>query len=128
MNKKQELIQVLLCEPHKKARIVTISNTLKTLQQMVGGYIQALYPFSDPVAIICNEAGKLDGLDLNRALKDENGRVYDIVAGPFLVVGLAEEYFTSLMPELQKKYMRLFEYPEVFIRIGSEILAIPDDG
>ena len=61
MSKKQESIQVLLCEPHKKARIVTISNTLKTLQQMVGGYIQALYPFSDPVAIICNEEGKFNG-------------------------------------------------------------------
>ena len=33
---------------------------------------------------ICNEDGKLDGLPLNRALRDADGDIYDIVAGIFL--------------------------------------------
>lgn len=127
MDSKPELIQVVLCEPRKKARIATINNTLASLQQIVGGYIEAVYPFDDPVAIICNEEGKINGLELNRALRDESGRLYDILAGAFLIVGLGEEDFTSLMPEYQEKYRALFEYPEVFIHIGSKILVIPDD-
>lgn len=124
MDNKSDLIQVVLCEPGKKARIATISNTLPSLQQIVGGYIEAVYPFDDPVAIICNEEGKINGLELNRALRDENGKVYDILVGTFLIVGLGEEDFASLAPEHLEKYRNLFEYPEVFLSINGEILAI----
>lgn len=124
MNSKSELIQVVLCEPKKQARIATITNSLTSLQQIVGGYIEAAYPFDDPVAIICNEEGKINGLELNRALRDEDGKVYDILAGTFLIVGLEEENFASLMPEYQEKYSKLFEHPEVFLSVNGEILAI----
>lgn len=124
MDNKPDLIQVVLCEPGKKARIATISNTLPSLQQIVGGYIEAVYPFDDPVAIICNEEGKINGLELNRALRDESGDIYDILAGPFLIVGLGSESFASLTLECQEKYCKLFEYPEVFLSVNGEVLAI----
>ena len=127
MDNKPDLIQVVLCEPGKKARIATISNTLPSLQQIVGGYIEAVYPFDDPVAIICNEEGKINGLELNRALRDENGKVYDILSGPFLIVGLGEEDFASLTPEYQEKYRKLFACPEIFLSANGEILAIQID-
>ena len=38
------------------------------------------------------------GLPLNRALYDDGGRMYDIVAGNFLIVGLGEEDFTDFPP------------------------------
>ena len=47
---KEPHIQVILCEPGKTARITTIKNDLPSLQKMVGGYIEAIYPFEDPVA------------------------------------------------------------------------------
>lgn len=124
MDSKPELIQVVLCEPTKQARIATITNSLASLQQIVGGYIEAVYPFDDPVAIICNEEGKNNGLELNRALRDERGTVYDILAGTFLIVGLGGEDFTSLTPEHQEKYRKLFECPEVFLSGNGEILVI----
>ena len=64
------------------------SSGLESLQHEVGGCIEAIYPYEDPVALICNEEGKLEGLPLNRALRDEDGDIYDVVAGTFLVVGL----------------------------------------
>lgn len=128
MDNKPDLIQIVLCEPRKKARIATIKNTLASLQEIVGGYIEAVYPFDDPVAIICNEEGKINGLELNRTLRDEHGAVYDILAGTFLIVGLGEENFTSLTSEYREKYRNLFEYPEVVIRIGAKIIAMPYDG
>ena len=124
---KEDRIQVLLCEPGKKARVTTIMNNLESLQKMVGGYIEAVYPFEDPVAIICNEEGKLNNMELNRALRDESGQIYDILAGPFLVTGLGEEHFASLSKELLEKYCTIFERPEMFFQVGNEIQAIPID-
>ena len=61
---------------------------------------------------VYNDDGKLIGLPLNRALRDENGEMYDAVAGDFLVVGLGEEDFAFLTPEMAQKYEQLFHQPE----------------
>lgn len=125
LDTKEQYIKVVLCEPGKKARVTTIMNSLESLQKMVGGYIEAVYPFDDPVAIVCNEEGKINGCELNRSLKDESGKVYDIIAGSFLVVGLSEDDFASLSKEHQDKYCKMFEHPEMFFRVGNEIKAVP---
>lgn len=64
------------------------------------------------------------GLPLNRALYDEEGRMYDIVAGNFLIVGLGEEDFTDLPADLMEKFSEQFKYPEKFARIAGEIIAV----
>ena len=76
-------------------------------------------------ALVCNDEGKLIGLDLNRGLRDENGEIYDIVAGTFLVVGLGEEDFASLSPELIQKYTEQFKTPERFMQINGNIVVLP---
>ena len=73
---------------------------------------------------VCNEEGKLLGLPLNRALFDDDGHIYDIVSGNFLIVGLGEEDFTDLSPDLMEKYGEQFKYPEKFSRIAGEIIAV----
>ena len=76
-------MKVLFIEPGKPPRPAIIPQTLAAMQKAVGGLIQAVYPFDDPVALICNEEAKLEGLPLNRALRDEDGNIYDIIAGTF---------------------------------------------
>lgn len=58
-------ITALLVESFKEPRITKISTDLSALQKAVGGYIEAVYPFSDSVVVIVNEEGKLEGLPLN---------------------------------------------------------------
>ena len=118
-------ITVLLIEPEARPKVVTMETGLQPLQEAVGGYIEAVYPFDDPVALIVNEEGKLDGLPLNRALRHKNGEIYDILAGNILVVGLGEEDFTSLSPKLMDKYKEMFHHPEAFISLGRSIIAVP---
>ena len=65
------------------------------------------------------------GLPLNRALRDEDGQMYDAVAGTFLVVGLGEKDFASLTPELAQKYEQLFHQPEAFLKLGNRLLVLP---
>ena len=50
-----EMISVLVVEPEKKPYVKEISSGLSSLQKEVGGYIQAVYPYEEPVAIICDE-------------------------------------------------------------------------
>ena len=80
-------MNVLMVEPGKAPYETQIGSDLQSMQALVGGYIQAVYPYEEPVALIANESGKLDGLPLNRALRDADGDVYDIVAGKFFIVG-----------------------------------------
>lgn len=93
----------------------------------MGGAIQALYPFEEPVALICNDEGKLLGLPLNRALRDEEGRMYDIVAGTFFLCGVPEDSdsFGSLTLETCSMLRSYFGIPEFFIRIGAQIICLP---
>ena len=118
-------MEVLLVQPGMYPQKTTIGTELKDFQDAVGGTIAASYPFDDPVAIVYNDEGKLTGLPLNRALRDEDGRMYDAVAGTFLVVGWGEEDFASLSPELAQKYEKQFHQPETFLKLGNRLLVIP---
>ena len=72
-------IAVLIVEPGKEPYVKEIDSGLESLQHEVGGYIEAIYPYEDPVALVCNEEGKLEGLPLNRALRDEDGDIYSFL-------------------------------------------------
>ena len=94
------------------------------MQAFVGGAIQAIYPYEDPVAIVCHEEGKLLGLEYNRALRDETGAVYDILCGPFFVCGLGEEDFADLPEDLMDKYWQRFRRPELFVTVGGNLVIM----
>lgn len=74
---------------------------------------------------VCNEEGKLDGLPLNRALRDEDGDIYDIVAGNFFLAGIGEDDFIDLPDELVEQFAEQFRQPEVFVNVGGRIIAYP---
>ena len=118
-------MQVVIVEPKKKPTVQNIDDGLEAMQKIVGGTIQAIYPFEEPIALICNDEGKFLNLPLNRALWDEDGLMYDVIAGTFLVVGLGEEDFVSLSPELAQKYEEEFHQPEAFLPLGRRLMVIP---
>ena len=63
-------IKVVVLEPGKEARIAEIDNSLESMQSFVGGYIEPFYPVAEEdVCIIVNEEGKINGMELNRAVR-----------------------------------------------------------
>lgn len=118
-------MKILRVEPEKSPEIVHMDGTLEALQAAVGGYIEAVYPFDDPVAIVCNDDGKFNGMRPNRAIYDADGEIMDIIAGTFLIVGLDEDNFAELSDEMAAKYVALFGTPEAFLRSGDRILVFP---
>lgn len=120
-----EKITVLVLEPMKKPYVKEIEHTLENLQKEVGGSIEAVYPFEDKVAIICNDEHKFNGMPMNRCLRDQDGEIYDILGGNLLVVGLTEYDFGSLTPEQVEKFSDFFETPEMFVNMNGSLLVLP---
>lgn len=94
-------IRVLIVEPNKEPRQARIEHTLKKLQAIVGGLIEYV-ELEYNVDLICNEEGKLDNLELNRAITN------DIIAGTFIVAGQHYGDTISLSRKQIKKYKKRF--------------------
>ena len=119
-------IKVLVVKPEQVPTIAEYEDRLETWQQLVGGYIELCYPFEDDVAILCNEEGKINGLPLNRAIRDAGGEIVDIIAGTFALIGLDDEDgFRSLTDEELEKFSKLYAVPEMFIGVDGHIVAVP---
>lgn len=96
------LIRVLYVEPGKAPAEMVITRDLPTLQELVGGSIEAVYPWED-AALVCNEEGKILGLPANRMVG------VDLIAGPFLIAGIGAEDFISLTDAQVEKYSEMFK-------------------
>lgn len=113
-------MKVLIVEPGQYPREAEISGDLESMQGIVGGLMQAVYPWEDSAALVCNDEGKLLGLPLNRSLAD-----YDIIAGTFFVCGLGRDDFTSLTQLQLAHYKRMFKMPELFFKTPDGVKGQP---
>lgn len=86
-------------------------NGLPEMQATVGGKIQAIYPFEEQVAVVCNDDGIGMGLPFNRSMDHGYGGVF----GTFFVCGLGEESFTSLTSEQVERYKQRFHHAEILL-------------
>ena len=120
-------MQVVVVEPEKKPIVQDIDAGLESMQKIVGGPIEAVYPFDEPVVLICNEEGKLLDLPLNRALRNEAGNVYDIISGTFFLCAAPpdSDHFAGLTDQQVKMYMERFSLPEMFLNVGGEMFVLP---
>ena len=121
----QEKISVILIEPGKYPKQIEIEDTLEAMQETVGGYIEEYMPFDDEVAIVCNEEGKMNGAELNRAIYSDDKEILDIIAGKFFIAyaPIESESFLSMPKDLMKKYEDKFRYPERFYQTDKGIEA-----
>ena len=102
--------------PYEKEIPDTLSSDeqLRALQEIVGGYIEAIYPYEEDVAIVCNEEGLINGLPFNRSVPGGYGGVF----GTFFICGLGEENFCSLPPDLMERFKSEYAHSEILI--GAE--------
>ena len=117
-------MKALCVKPMASPVVVDVEHNLSTLQSLVGGTVQAIYPWDDDVAILCDDEGKLKGYVFNRVLETESGEIYDIIAGNFLIVGLVEDSFGSLSAEQIVKYRKRFLEPEIFAKNSDGDLVL----
>lgn len=127
---KTEKLTAIVVDFERKPKIVQIKRGYEELQRIVGGTFSVVYPFADEVGLVVNDEGKLLGLPLNRSLRidgelRDQGEVYDIIAGKFLVLGIKDDGWCDLSEELQAKFMARFATPECFLNIGGRTRPFP---
>lgn len=111
----QKKINVLLVRPFSAPEEIEIENTYEKLKELVEGYLEMPYYFDD-VDVICNEEGKLIGLDANRIMT-MNGEPFDIIMGNIVVAGHTPSGNTKgLTPKQIEKYKEVFS--RLYVEIG----------
>ena len=127
----------LVARPHKDLEPIQLKPTLENMQEIVGGWIEFVYPFEfnngvTEVFCICNEEGKLLGLEPNRPILDENGEVVDILHGTFLIgcskAGDDRDEYEDIPFDF---LLNLLEQPTwfhscYFIFVNGKIRAVPE--
>ena len=103
-------MRVLVVEPETLPYEKEI-NGLEEMQATVGGLIDAIYPWEDRAAIVCNDEAILLDMPFNRSVEGGYGGVF----GTFFVCGLGEEDFCSLTPEQMKVYKEKFRRVEILL-------------
>ena len=105
---KEKTIKVLKVEPKKLPEVCELVNELDALQKAVSigadyqGLIEILY-INERICILCNEEGKLIGLEPNRRIRN------DILCGVFYVTGQDEEgNLTSLSDDEIETFKSVF--------------------
>ena len=103
-------MKVIIVKPFTQPYIKEIKGDLESMQAVVGGYIQAIYPFDDEVALVCNEEGKLNGFMPNRYLLNRNNGFVDCICGDFFLCYAPSdsENFESMPDNLIEKYIAKF--------------------
>ena len=113
---KEKSVKAIKVEPNMRPCVIDLNTDLDSLQKAVSigapdqGLIEFVY-LGDNVSVLCNEEGKLIGLEPNRRL----GK--DILCGVFYVVAENDEgELISLTSAQQKHYSQMFWEPDVIDR------------
>lgn len=95
-------MKILKIEPGKSPVEMEIDGSLESMQSVVGGMIQAVFPFHEEVVLIC---------------------------GTCFLCGAPTgcEHFTSLTPEQLQKYTAYYKQPELFMKIGNRLIVIKNE-
>ena len=117
-------MKILIVEPNQHPRRSDIPHTLEAMQQTVGGYIQAVYPWEeDLVALVCDEEGLFKDTEWNRYICPGVA-----IKGTFFVCGLGKEDFTDLPDDLMEKYEKLLWDIHYFFGISRGAVVLTESG
>lgn len=137
MDRKNNMIRILVLEPGKAPEVRSIPNTLKCAQEVVGGPIEIVSfdsryrsAFTNAenaksIVVVCNEEGKLQQLPLNRVLLKGN-TVYDVYQGSVFICGVARGDFVSLTDEQVKVLEHVYHEPDQFLKTPYGVIWVSD--
>ena len=116
MNETNETIRVLLLEPGKRARIVTVQGDANSLRQALGGDFEPIHSLSENVCVLGRTGAQAAQMPVNRALRTQDefcdmsyqqltAKFYEQESGP------SKEHLTGYIVFTQDSFSQ--PYPEV---------------
>jgi len=115
-------MRILICEPGKHPRKADVPHELKSLQDIVGGTLQAIYPWNEPVALVCDDEGLLKNYPFNRMIGSCNA-----IMGTFFICGISDEDFSDLSDELMVRFEKELYYPQTLLKTPLGYIILPLD-
>lgn len=110
-------MKIVIVEPGRPGYAAEIEGGLASMQQVVGGYIEAVSVWRDDSALlVCNEEGKLQGLPPNRYF----AQIDDMIAGTFFICNGGEEDLEGLSEEQTQRYLAMFASPDLYPKEAEE--------
>ena len=80
-------MNILLVKPNEEPVLMEIDGDLASMQKAVGGLIEVITPYDDPIILVCNEEGKINNMEPNRPIRDFSGDITDVIFGDFFLAG-----------------------------------------
>ena len=102
-------MKILLIRAKENPVLRDVPHHLSIFQQLVGGRIEVVEPFDDPVVLVCDESGRNNGKPVNRVINDHMD-----ICGDFFLCGHDGEGLSNFPVELASKYISLFSLPTVY--------------
>ena len=111
---------ILIVEPGHRPRPAEIDGTAESMEEVVGGRIQAMYPTED-IALVFNNDPNVPLPPQNRGVRN------DIIRGTFFLCGAPENgnRFISLTDGQLRHYTETFAFPEIFLNLGGRTIILP---
>ena len=114
----------------EKSRTYAVSSDNKAFKAGLGGYsiYGSCLDGSDPCVRLDGYMRGENAWKIEKCyLKEASREMLDIICGKFFIchAPYEAERFQSLPPELAEKFREKFKYPERFMRVNNEIVAVP---
>lgn len=112
-------IRVILVNVGEEPKVIEIERGLESYYKTLGAQmIEAIYPFKEQLALVCDEEGKINGSKPNRLLvcsyfEGEN-YILDEIYGNCMIVGLSDYDFASVPKRLVDKVLKRITPREVW--------------
>lgn len=101
-------MKVLVIKRSKEPELEEIDGSLESMQKIVEGYIEVIEAFDDPIALVVNEEGKINGLPVSRFLFYQDVENVDPICGTAFLCGLGEDDLADIPDDLIEKYTAMF--------------------
>lgn len=84
--------------------VINIPHQLEYMQELVGGLIEVVEPFSDDVVLVCNENGRNEDRPLNRIINEKMD-----ICGDFFLCGQDSVGLCDMPENKADSYIRRFQ-------------------
>lgn len=86
--------------------VITIPHQLEYMQELVGGLIEVVEPFSDDIVLVCNENGRNEDRPLNRIINEQID-----ICGDFFICGQDSVGLCDIPEDKVQSYLQKFQLP-----------------
>lgn len=105
-------MRILVVEPEKTPYEKEISGDISSMQKIVGGWTEVVYPYQEKVCLVCNDESSINGMPCNRLIEE----IDFVICGNFFLCGIENGDFSSLDTKQIEYFKKKYDKKEIFLK------------